>query len=217
MMNGCNWLKDIKAVGFDVDGTLYKSNAQLNEWFNQRLISLVAEKVGKKVQETWPEFLRRKQEFGSTTLTLNSFGLDGEKIFQQLFDIAPIERFVIPDVRLHDLMDELDLEYRLFIVSNGTRRQIERKLRLLGINPGMFDPLVACYDEGDIKPHPGPFLKALDVLDLAPIEVLYVGDREDTDIQGAKGAEMKACLVWGKSEKADLSLGNIYSLREVLL
>lgn len=213
-----NWFKDVKAVGFDLDGTLYKSTPEFNNWVRENLLELVVCKVGGSARQIENEFQKRREEFGSTTMTLNSYGLDGEQIFQDLFDKAPLEKFILPDGKLAKLLNDLSKKYKLFIISNGTERQVLRKLKYLEIGTELFSPLVSCYDhDGWVKPNPGSFLYVLDELDLAPNEVLFVGDREATDIEGARGVEMRTAMVWGESELADISLETVYDLGKLLL
>ena len=71
---------------------------------------------------------------------------------------------------------------------------IEKKLRMLGLNPETFDALVVTEDVGALKPHPLPFVRVAERLGIAPRNVLHVGDREDCDVAGAHAAGMLAGL-----------------------
>ncbi len=48
---------------------------------------------------------------------------------------------------------------------------------------------------GITKPHPGIYRQALDALDVAPAEAIFVGDRLDVDIAGPQKIGMRAVLV----------------------
>jgi putative hydrolase of the HAD superfamily len=48
---------------------------------------------------------------------------------------------------------------------------------------------------GFIKPHPDIYRKALDILNVAPAEAVFVGDRLDVDIAGPQKIGMRAVLV----------------------
>ena len=65
-----------------------------------------------------------------------------------------------------------------------------------------------------MKPDPDPFLKALELARVSPDEAIYIGDKEETDILGAKAVGMKTIMVWGKSPEADLSIPTIYDLEK---
>ncbi|MEX0783012.1 MAG: HAD family hydrolase [Dehalococcoidia bacterium] len=67
-------------------------------------------------------------------------------------------------------------------------------LSRLGI-AGYVDSLVTSVDVGFGKPHPAPYQRALADLKLQPHEAIFVGDREETDIAGARAAGMRAVLL----------------------
>jgi FMN phosphatase YigB (HAD superfamily) len=46
-----------------------------------------------------------------------------------------------------------------------------------------------------LKPHPRGFLQACAALGLRPADVLYVGDRPDVDLAGARAAGMACALI----------------------
>ncbi|MEX1103570.1 MAG: HAD-IA family hydrolase [Dehalococcoidia bacterium] len=69
-----------------------------------------------------------------------------------------------------------------------------RNLSRLGI-AGYIDVLVTSVDVGFGKPHPAPYQRALADLKLQPHEAIFVGDREETDIAGARAAGMRAVLL----------------------
>jgi HAD superfamily hydrolase (TIGR01549 family) len=72
----------------------------------------------------------------------------------------------------------------------------EAKLAALGF-AGAFAPAL-CTSHPSInalKPHPRGFLRACEVWGLTPQEVLYVGDRADTDALGAAAAGMRCQIV----------------------
>jgi putative hydrolase of the HAD superfamily len=64
----------------------------------------------------------------------------------------------------------------------------------LGLS-GYVDAFVTSADVGLAKPHPGPFLRVLDLLGVDAHKAIFVGDRADTDIAGARAAGMRAVLL----------------------
>lgn len=209
-------LTGIKAVGFDVDGTLYHTPQEMTAEVGKILIKKAAEALSRDPDDLAEEYLKRRDEYRSNTQTLNSFGLDGEKIFQDVWDRIALGKYVTKDARLVRLILGLKKKYRLFIISNGTGRQIERKLKHLGFDYHDFEPRIYCYDQGWVKPEPAPFLAAIESLKLKPEEIVYVGDREDVDIEGAQAVGMKTILVGRESKIADDACENVYELTAVL-
>jgi putative hydrolase of the HAD superfamily len=51
------------------------------------------------------------------------------------------------------------------------------------------------YDVGVVKPHPSIYRQALDRLDMAPAEAVFVGDRLTVDVAGPQKIGMRAVLV----------------------
>lgn len=205
-------LVGIKAVGFDVDGTLYHAPDSVNLEFGKILINKIATELARDPDEIAEEYLAKREQYRSNTLTINSYGLDGQKIFQDVWDQVAVENYIKKDMQLVKLMAELKEKYKLFLISNGTGRQIERKLAALGLDYHDFDPRIYCYDQGWVKPDPQPFLAAIEALSMKPGEIVYVGDRVDVDIEGAKAIGMKTILVGGESALADASCQVVYDV-----
>lgn len=209
--------KKIKAIGFDVDGTLYHTPDAMSMAVGKILIEKAAKELSRDPDDLSEEYLKKREELRSNTLTLNSFGLDGEKIFQEVWDGIAIEKYVLKDERLVAMIAKLKQNYQVFLISNGTGVQVERKLKYLGLDYHDFDPRIYCYDQGWVKPDPSPFLAAIESLKIKPEEIVYVGDREDIDIEGAKAVGMKTIFVGGESSGADASVTEVYGLSDIFL
>jgi putative hydrolase of the HAD superfamily len=81
--------------------------------------------------------------------------------------------------------------YELGIISNGDGANQRRKLERVGILT-CFKAVVISGDVGSAKPEPKIFLHAVESLNVEPDEALYVGDKLDVDVRGAKVAGL-----WG--------------------
>lgn len=204
--------KTVKAIGFDVDGTLYHIPPEMNVELGKLVIAEAASQLSRDPDEFAEEYLREREKYRGNTLTLNSFGLNGQEIFQKIVDNFSIEKYVEVDDKLVKLIGELKTRYKLFLISNGTGRQVERKLKLVGLNYHDFDPRIYCYDQGWVKPEPAPFLAAIEALQMKPEEIVYVGDRADIDIEGARAVGMKTILVGGESKLADACCPTVYDV-----
>lgn len=207
---------NIKAVGFDVDGTLYQTPEAMGNAVGKILIKKAAQLLSRDPDDLVDEYLKRRDEYRSNTLTLNSFGLDGEKIFQEVWDEINVEDYVTKDSRLVKVITELKKKYQLFLISNGTGSQIERKLTYLGLDYHDFEPRIYCYDQGWVKPEPAPFLAAIESLDLLAEEIVYVGDRHDIDIEGAQAVGMKTIFVGGENDMANDAVETVYDIVTIL-
>lgn len=208
--------RKIKAVGFDVDGTLYAHSTEMTIAMSQMVAEKAAKLLGRSDDDFAQEYLLSREKYRSNTLALNELGLDGEAIFQEVLDSFPLEKHVEKDPKLVKLIAELKKRYRIFIISNGTERQVKRKLKVLGINFDDFDPRICCFDHDWVKPEPAPYLAAIEVLRLSPEQIVYVGDREDVDVDGAKAVGMKAIYIGGNSSRADASIESVYDIVSIL-
>lgn len=67
-------------------------------------------------------------------------------------------------------------------------------LDALGLG-GLVDAVVTSAEVGVAKPDPGVFLAALDRIGVRVEDALHVGDREETDVAGARAAGIRSVLV----------------------
>lgn len=78
-----------------------------------------------------------------------------------------------------------------------------RKTALLGLE-GRFDAILCSEDSGALKPSRKPFLALAEALGAEPSSILYVGNKREFDIEGAKAAGMMAALMGrGNAPEAD--------------
>jgi FMN phosphatase YigB (HAD superfamily) len=93
---------------------------------------------------------------------------------------------------------------RIGLVSNyPCGRALRSSLERVGIIDHL-DPVVISGEVGWVKPHASVFRAALDALGLPPEKVLFVGDRWDADMVGARDAGMRTCHHVGFTSDRDL-------------
>jgi HAD superfamily hydrolase (TIGR01549 family) len=96
----------------------------------------------------------------------------------------------------------------------------ELKLRALGLE-NRFAPVLCSTDPNidALKPHPRGFLRACASWHLSPGEVLMVGDRPDVDAAGADAAGMPCVIIGAGVRKSSkyLALPSLERLHRVLL
>ena len=85
----------------------------------------------------------------------------------------------------YTLIELLKRGLRLAVISDAPRNQAWLRLCYLDLHH-IFDPVITYEDTGQRKPSPGPFERALELLQLKPQEVLMVGDWPERDMVGAK-------------------------------
>ena len=81
----------------------------------------------------------------------------------------------------------------------------------------LVDAIVFCTDVGWRKPHPAPFRRALDILDVPAKEAVFVGDDPVWDIEGANGAGVRPILLATRAHQGNPAQVTVAaSLPEVL-
>jgi FMN phosphatase YigB (HAD superfamily) len=122
-----------------------------------------------------------------------------------------------------DLLDWLSPRYRLGVVSNFDYTPTVRRILADAGILGRFETVIVSDTVGWRKPCPTIFEQALAEMGLAAGECLFVGDRPDIDVVGAKGIGMAAAWlnVAGAPLPAgmpppDLELSGLAELRTAL-
>jgi putative hydrolase of the HAD superfamily len=205
--------KPIRAVLFDVDGTLYQQRPVRVSMAAELLRFTVARprdglrtvrvlKAYRNAQET----LRRSDLacFPSTQIDAVSrrLGLSarvvdaivGEWMFER-----PLRH--VARHRTRGAVDLIDwLASRRILTGVLSDYPSFGKLQALGLG-GRFSQVLCTSDAaiGRLKPHPRGFTVACERWDLAPAEVLMVGDRADVDGVGAVAAGMRSVILSSSS------------------
>lgn len=94
----------------------------------------------------------------------------------------------------HQVLESLSSSYRIALVSNyPCSDSIRISAERLGL-ARYFETIVVSAEVGRVKPHPAPFVAALQALDVSPEQAVYVGDNWLADVQGPKRLGMRA--IW---------------------
>jgi putative hydrolase of the HAD superfamily len=102
--------------------------------------------------------------------------------------------------------------------SDGTIEARLRESEILQVGPGPGVEVTCLVDSGAVgveKPDPKIFDHALEVLDIEPEEIWYVGDTPAFDVVGARRAGIRPILMDPFSVNADFGVRCVRSLSEV--
>jgi HAD superfamily hydrolase (TIGR01509 family) len=120
------------------------------------------------------------------------------------------------------IVKELSLRFKVGVVSNGFPDVQYRKLETIGLRD-LFSCIVLSEEFGIRKPNAKIFHHATSLLHMQPSECLYVGDSYTNDVIGAKTAGMQACWLNRESLKpqdeiikADFIINKLEELPEIL-
>jgi HAD superfamily hydrolase (TIGR01549 family) len=204
----------VRAMLFDLDGTLYRQ-ARLRQLMALELLTMP---LGGPIKA-----LRRLRALRAFRQAQERLRLDGDADPARRQVEAAAAAAGLPvaevDALVAEWMMERPLKYLQFCRAPGLDRLLDlltragvragilsdypadAKLRALGLE-GRFAPVLCASDPaiGAFKPSPRGFLRACEVWNLKPTEVLCVGDRIDVDAAGAAAAGMP-CVIIGRTHR----------------
>lgn len=174
---------DIRAMLFDLDGTILDTNELIITTFLEALKGYAPEGFGR--EHIIPGMGRPLE--------------DQLKLFSGLEDVSRlIDSYREVNLRLHDeyvkpfdyVKDVLERlkenGIKLGVVTTKIRLTTEKGLKFVGIHSYM-DAVITIDDVVNAKPHPEPVLKAMELLGADPATTMMVGD-STVDMQSAAAA-----------------------------
>lgn len=184
----------LKAVIFDLDNTLtdfmrmkrVSISAAIDSMIDAGL-SLPPEEVRRKLfdiydregiedQRVFDKFL--EEEFGEVDPMIHTAAIIGYRRGREYTLV------LYPHVR-KTLLSLAKKGLRLAVISDAPRYQAWSRLCYLQLQH-YFDHVITFEDTRVRKPHPKPFMKALELLGMRPDEVVMVGDWPERDMEGAR-------------------------------
>jgi putative hydrolase of the HAD superfamily len=190
-----------RAVGFDLDNTLYDQALHVLPFFSAAAARL-GDATGlqpaileNSLREAWNALGPVHPRLFD--IVLERHGIHDRECVRMLVrmyhdNVGPLELY--PGVRL--LLERLCRRFSLFLITDGNAAMQRRKVERLGIGPLLRATVLSAeHGMGLPKPHPAPFLRALELLQCAPAECLFAGDNPGSDIAGAARIGMRTARV----------------------
>ncbi|NCT38600.1 HAD family hydrolase [Bacillus sp. EB93] len=192
----------IKAVIFDLDGTLLNRDESVKQYIDNQY-----ERLNKWVSHI------PKEKYIKRFIELDNRGyVWKDKVYQQLigeFDITGItwegllqdyisqfKSNCVPFPNLVSMLEELrSKNLVLGMITNGKGQFQMDNIEALGIKH-YFQTILVSEWEGIKKPDPQIFKRALEKLNVSPNESLFVGDHPENDVKAAQNVGMKG--IWKK-------------------
>lgn len=230
-------LPGVKAIAFDLDGTLCTYGVTVQE-----AIAGALRRVGRPIDlvgDLDVAALRYDRLWFDIEQKPASVMLLREQIWEQLLSEHEVEesglarklaeqysQIRVPSIHLIDgvrgLLRDLGRIYRLGLLTNGPSDMQWPKIEQLGIR-SLFEAILVSGDVGFHKPDKAIFEALLNKLGVTAKETLYVGNSHEMDVVGAKSAGMLSAWIRDGNDEdtgnvtSDIVLDNLCELREVLL
>jgi pyrophosphatase PpaX len=181
----------INTLLFDLDGTLLNSLPMIGSTFRHTFDQLgipwgngeILKTVGLPLRDVAVEYAHeRAEEF------LTVYGQYQSDVQESMLKAYPgtIETLE----KLHDN------GYRLGLVTSKRRSSTMDGLAISGLGPHL-EVIVTVDDISQPKPHPEPVLKALELMELSPLEAIYVGDSWYDILTGKNAGVLTIGVTWG--------------------
>ena len=206
----------IKAVVFDIDGTLYYSSSYLRH-LTRSIIEALAELMKVDLKEAEMRFLSIKNQVKTISMGLKLLGIDRHRFYEVVVEKVEPCKYIRPRPELKKLLANLKAKkIKVGCHTNSSRKLAEKVLKCLGLSLNDFDLVITC-DDAEPKPSEEGYLTVMKILGLKPDEILYVGDRWEVEIEPAKKLGMKTALVSRKLHgEPDIRLGDVMEILDKL-
>ncbi|GAB4182944.1 MAG: HAD family hydrolase [Geothermobacteraceae bacterium] len=196
----------VSAIVFDLDGTLY-TNAELLAEIERTAELLVARGRGVSPQaarRTMNRARRRIADLEGREPTLSrvcmELGIELRDLHRTFEEMVRPEQYLVYDPVLQALLEGLREHCPLYLYTNNNLLLTQKILALLGIE-NLFERLFTIEYAWRPKPDPEVLEMVLGEIGGPPDEVLFVGDRDQVDLEPARERGLPTLLV---SETADL-------------
>lgn len=211
----------IKAVLFDLDGTLLDRDASVKSFINSQYERL-NESVGQVLKDQYVSrfieldyrgYVWKDKVYQQMVAEFNIRGLTWEQLLQDYMN--HFKEHCVPFPNLHKILTTLaNQSIILGIISNGKEHFQMDNIMALGIKD-YFETILISEKVGIKKPDPRIFNMTLEQLNVFANESLFVGDHPVTDVKASQDVGMLA--VWKKdSQWRDVDADfNVHDLMEI--
>jgi putative hydrolase of the HAD superfamily len=179
---------DLRALVFDLDGTLYVNN-DLGHEIHLSACRYIAELKGTTVAEAGDLIRETKKRLSAangidSTLSHACMELGGDlkELHRRFADEIVPELFLSIDERVVRLLQSLGSKYELILYTNNNRPLSIRIMGAIGV-AGLFRQILTIEDYWQPKPDREILDKIYMAIGREPDECLFIGDRYDVDLR----------------------------------
>lgn len=208
-----NKINKVKAIVWDLDGTLYYSPKSA-EVIKKAFVKILASRNNLSYNDSLKTF-NNNTNVSWSKLVSRETGLSEFDVLMSLESMVDRTKYVEKDLDLVDMVSSLS-NYRHLILTNAAEKNAKNVLKKLGFKKGdSFEKIFSVDNTKTFKPNLAAFKKVLSYTKLPPDEHIMVGDFINADIVPAKKLGFVTCLVKSKSNEADFSLSSVHKIPRI--
>ncbi len=178
----------IKAIVFDLDGTLYLSHEfEYAVWesvsrYAGELLGISESAGGEQLKETRDRLTAERGTVQTLAVAIETLGGTVPEMHRRFAEELEPQQFIQPDPRVKPLVDQLGGRYVSWLLTNNNQTLTSKILICLGLEQS-FQRVITINDTWRPKPDQTVLDQVLSELALPSGAVLFVGDRYDIDLR----------------------------------
>lgn len=178
----------IKAIVFDLDGTLYLSHEfEHAVWesvsrYAGELLGISESAGGEQLKETRDRLTAERGTVQTLAVAIETLGGTVPEMHRRFAEELEPQQFIQPDPRVKPLVDQLGERYVSWLLTNNNQTLTSKILNCLGLEQS-FQRVITINDTWRPKPDQTVLDQVLSELALPSGAVLFVGDRYDIDLR----------------------------------
>lgn len=178
---------DIRAIVFDLDGTLYMSEPfEKAIWesvsrYAAELLGTDPDEAGRQLRTVRQRLSEERGSAQTLAVTIQFMGGTMQEMHRHFAEDLDPEHLIQPDTRVKPLIEKLGKLYTCWLLTNNNQRLTARILSHLDLEQS-FKRVITINESWRPKPDQEILDKILSELGEPPAQVLFVGDRYDIDL-----------------------------------
>ncbi len=193
----------IKHIWFDFSETLASVSDERDKFLYKTYADVVGKEVSPVLIQEFKE-LRAKYKSDSAVFT-NGLGMPPGYWADRIDSVDPVKFYKLADPKIPDVLNQLRAIVPISIFSN---MRMDKLLPAIGLDKTWFTHFLSGAEFKNPKPALDGFYKIIEVSNLPPEHILFIGDDVQKEMIPVKQVGMIAGLVWSESPEADYSFKN---------
>lgn len=216
-MSGLINQKEIRVIGFDLDGTLYPSTPEIQARIRKRIYEKISELAAVSFEKACDDFERLYAQYHSGGKALREILGDmanNRDIVQEAMQEADILKLIHKNPALKEMFARLSRTKSIDLLTGSEYEFAIKKLERVGLERSDFEIVLSTADGS--KTSGELYEKWIAARNINAGQILYVGDNKTQDIDVPKRLGIRTCIL-GEYNQADFQIRNILELESLSL